>query len=60
MFLSSAGTKLEENKTSDKAKNSAEAALAPIAEAGIRAPRADTQTLASTDRRDCLQTFIHT
>lgn len=38
MFLLSAGTELEENKTSDKARNSAKAALAPIAETRIKIP----------------------
>lgn len=35
-FLLNAGTELEENKTSDKAKNSAKTALVPIAETGIK------------------------
>lgn len=36
MFLLSIGTELGENKTSDKARNSAKTALAPMAETGIK------------------------
>ena len=44
MFLLSGGTELEENKTSDKARNSATTALAPIAETGIKKTHVHTQT----------------
>lgn len=60
MFLLSVGTELEENKTSDKARNSAKTALAPIAETGIKKTHVHTQTYTHThtsqvrDRRDYL------
>lgn len=44
MFLLSMGTELEENKTSDKARNSAKTALAPIAETGMKKTHMHTQT----------------
>lgn len=44
MSLLSVCTELEENKTSDKARNSAKTALAPRAETGIRDPRAHRLT----------------
>lgn len=48
MFLLSVGTELEENKTSDKARNSAKAALVPIAETGIKATHVHTQPCTHT------------
>lgn len=60
IFLLSAGAELEENKTSDKARNSAKTALAPIAETGIKKTHVHTQTYTHThtsqfrDRRDYL------
>lgn len=51
----SASTELEENKTSDKARNSAKTALVPIAETGIKMltcihipPPASTETGGTT------------
>lgn len=48
MFLLSTGTELEENKTSDKARNSAKTALAPIAETGMKKTHMHTQTYIHT------------
>lgn len=50
MSLLSVCTELEENKTSDKARNSAKTALAPRAETGITDPRADTASPLCRDR----------
>lgn len=44
MFLLSVGSELGENKTSDKARNSAKTALAPMAETGIKKTHVHTRT----------------
>ena len=52
MLLLSVGTELEEKKTSDKARNSAKTALAPIAETGIKQTHGLPQTHTHTQYRD--------
>lgn len=54
MFLLSVGTELEEKKTSDKARNSAKTALAPIAETGIKKTHVHTHTCQYRDRSNYL------
>lgn len=64
MFLLSIGTELEENKTFDKARNSAKTALAPIAETGIKKTHVHTQTythtLASTETGGTIYSLLST
>lgn len=60
MSLLSVCTELEENKTSDKARNSAKTALAPRAGTGIRDPRAhtDTPSVQGQDSLEILSPFL--
>lgn len=57
MSLLSVCTELEENKISDKARNSAKTALAPRAGTGIRDPRAHTPPVQGQDSLEILSPF---